>query len=87
MRRAPETSAAKLPAVTAILDGEMVATDNDGKTNVRAFRQALEWHPDSLSFIDFDLLDLDGKDMRQRPLTERRAKLWELVQLGTGAIQ
>lgn len=65
----------------------MVATDKDGKTNIQEFRRALEWHPDSLSFIAFDLLHLDGNDLRREPLIERRVKLWKLIKPAEGPIQ
>jgi len=46
------------------------------RTNIQDFRKALEWHPESLSFIAFDLLHVDGDDLRPLPLIVPRSKLW-----------
>ena len=40
---------------------------------------AIRWHPHKLIFYAFDLLHLDSKDVRERPLIERRAKLKALL--------
>ena len=42
---------------------------------------AIRWNPHRLFFYAFDLLHLDGKDLRHHPLLERRAKLEELLGL------
>ena len=44
-----------------------------------ALQVALRSRPSRLIFYAFDLLHLDGKDLLDRPLVERRAKLLELV--------
>jgi bifunctional non-homologous end joining protein LigD len=41
-------AAEQLPAKTAILDGEMVAVDKQGRINIRDFRAALEGNPGRL---------------------------------------
>ena len=40
---------------------------------------AIRWQPHRLIFYAFDLLHLDGKDLRDRPLIERRAELKKLL--------
>jgi bifunctional non-homologous end joining protein LigD len=40
---------------------------------------ALRSEPASLIFYVFDVLHLDGKDLREIPLTERRVKLQRLL--------
>ena len=35
----------------------------------------MRWHPEPLVFFAFDLLHLDGEDLDDRPIEERRAKL------------
>ena len=40
-----------------------------------------------LIFYAFDLLHLDGKDLREKPLLERRAKLKRLIQNPDSRIQ
>jgi bifunctional non-homologous end joining protein LigD len=44
-----------------------------------ALKSAIRWRPQSLIFCAFDLLHSNGKELRERPLLERRAKLKELV--------
>jgi len=70
----------RLKAETAILDGEMAATDGEGKTSIREFRLALDKYPERLIFIAFDLLHLNGQDLRNEPLFDRRAALLQLLQ-------
>ncbi|HEX2380661.1 MAG TPA: hypothetical protein VHI74_08005 [Methyloceanibacter sp.] len=40
---------------------------------------SIRWHPQRLILCAFDLLHLNGKDLRERPLLERRARLKELI--------
>ena len=67
---------AKLPVETAILDGEIVCLDGKG---VSQFNQLLSWKGEP-AFYAFDLLWLDGEDLRQMPLIERKKRLARLVQ-------
>jgi bifunctional non-homologous end joining protein LigD len=66
---------AKLPTETAILDGEIVCLDGKG---VSQFNQLLNRKGEPV-FYAFDLLWLDGEDLRQRPLVERKKRLARLV--------
>jgi bifunctional non-homologous end joining protein LigD len=68
-------SLAKLPVQTAILDGEIVCLDERG---VSQFNQLLSRKGEPV-FYAFDLLWLDGEDLRQRPLVERKKRLARLV--------
>ena len=49
-------------------------------------RSTIRWQPERLIFVAFDLLHLDGEDLRFRPLIERRARLQEIIP-DDGAIQ
>lgn len=69
----------KLDCRSAILDGEVIVQDARGISDFEALRSAMRWHPHKLIFYAFDLFYLDGKDLRDRPLLERRAKLRELL--------
>jgi hypothetical protein len=40
---------------------------------------AIRWQPERLIFYAFDLLHLNGKDLRDEPLANRRSKLRELI--------
>jgi bifunctional non-homologous end joining protein LigD len=54
-------------------------SDERGISDIDALRSAIRWQPDRLIFYAFDLLHLNGKDLRNEPLDCRRAKLKELV--------
>jgi bifunctional non-homologous end joining protein LigD len=65
----------------AILDGEVVALDETGRPSfqlLQAYEKGEQRPP--LFYYVFDLLQLDGVDWRARPLTERKAKLKELLE-------
>ena len=72
-------AAIKLGCRSAIIDGEVIVQDKDGVSDFDALKSAIRWRPKSLVFCAFDLLHLNGKDLRDRPLLERSAKLKELV--------
>ena len=61
-----------------IIDGEIVAVDGDGKPSFNLL-QNFDSAGRSILFYAFDLLMLDGRDIRQRPLIERRDLLTELL--------
>jgi len=74
---------AALPARKALLDGERVVFRN-GTPDFERFRQRAladdrRRTRDSASACLFDLLALDGNDLRQLPLVERKAMLRELL--------
>jgi bifunctional non-homologous end joining protein LigD len=58
-----------------VLDGEVCALDERGRTSFSAMQQG--GHP--LVYYAFDLLELEGEPLLGRPLTERRAGLEELL--------
>lgn len=68
--------AGTLPLRQAILDGEIVVQDQRGVSSFTALREALERGADSrmVAFL-FDLLHLDGEDLRPLPLLERKRRL------------
>jgi DNA ligase D-like protein (predicted ligase) len=55
----------------AIVDGELVVLDEDGKPSFNALQHS-RFTPDALYFYAFDLLAYQGKDLRKLPLLERR---------------
>jgi bifunctional non-homologous end joining protein LigD len=65
---------------SAVIDGEACMVGADGKTDFFAIHAALasKSAPDAILYA-FDLLYLDGEDLRVRPLIERRAMLAELL--------
>ena len=65
---------AKLPTISAILDGELVLIDPRGAAHFyRLMAQMRTSSPDEsqLMFLVFDLLHQDGVDLRGLPLSER----------------
>jgi DNA ligase D-like protein (predicted ligase) len=73
-------AARKLPCRSAILDGEVIVQDARGVSDFEALQAALRSQPAQLIFYAFDLLHLDGKDLREKPLIERRTKLKRLIE-------
>ncbi|MEO7761360.1 MAG: DNA ligase D [Casimicrobiaceae bacterium] len=69
----------KLPLKSAWLDGEIVVMDHEGRTSFNALQNALADREASLSYIVFDVMYLDGIDLRQVALLERKQVLRELM--------
>lgn len=67
---------ARLPVQSAILDGEVICLDPRG---VSRFNALLNRKGQPI-FYAFDLLWLDGKDLRQSPLLDRKDRLCALLQ-------
>jgi ATP-dependent DNA ligase len=57
----------------------MVVQDENGLADFDALRSAIHKAPYRLVFFAFDLLYLNGRDLRGRPLMERRELLIELI--------
>jgi bifunctional non-homologous end joining protein LigD len=81
------TAAEALGARSAIIDGEVIAPMPSGAPDFHALRSAMAWNAERLAFVAFDLLHLDGQDLRPLPIVERRAMLWDLVKPADGIIQ
>ena len=63
---------AKLPVKACILDGEVCALNEQGKSSFQLLQNSAETsHP--VVYYVFDLLFEGGRDLRRLPLTERRA--------------
>ncbi|MGX5851181.1 DNA ligase D [Mesorhizobium sp. PL10] len=76
---------AKLPLDQAIIDGEIMVLDGKGISRFALLQDALSAGAGSkLHFYAFDLLHLDGWDLRKAPLQKRKALLAELL-AGLGA--
>lgn len=63
-----------------VLDGEVVVFDEKGKTDFQLLQNALR-HKDASAacYVVFDLLSLNGKDLRNLPLIERKSMLEKLL--------
>lgn len=81
-----EDAAAKLGVQKGILDGEAVILVN-GKPDYHALRRAAATkRSNTISLVAFDILHIDGHDLRQMPLEDRRHLLADLVGLEPGTI-
>ncbi len=59
-----------------VLDGEMVVSDTEGRTDFQALQSYMKNPREKkLTYIVFDLLALEGKDLRGRSLIERKELL------------
>ena len=72
-------AAAQLNCRSALIDGEIVALDADGRPSFAMLQAALKDGGALLCFA-FDLLELDGDDLASLPLTERKARLASLLE-------
>ncbi|MGI6084155.1 MAG: DNA ligase D [Acetivibrionales bacterium] len=63
-----------------VLDGEMAIIDMAGKTDFQALQNYMK-NPrgQNLTYIMFDLLALDGEDIRRHPLYKRKEMLGDLM--------
>jgi len=72
----------------AIIDGEIVALDEKGRSSFQAlqgFDMGTERPP--IVFYAFDLIQLNGKNLQSLPIEERKAKLEELLKNAPGVIR
>ena len=70
---------ATLPATEALLDGEAAVLLPNGTTSFQALQNALGEGGESLVYFAFDLLHLDGYDLRPMPLLQRKEALTSLL--------
>lgn len=71
---------AALPCRSALLDGEVVVPQGHGRTSFEGFRKAIGAGSDrKTAYQVFDLLHLDGDDLRELPLLERKQRLQALL--------
>lgn len=74
------TALAGLDCRQALVDGEVVVLTDAGLSSFPALQQALsENRTDKMVFYAFDLLFLDGEDLRSEPLAERKGRLAALL--------
>jgi bifunctional non-homologous end joining protein LigD len=69
----------ELPAKAAVLDGEVVASDADGRPNFARLHVRFT-RPGAIHLWAFDLLAFNGRDLRSQPLVKRQACLQALLE-------
>ena len=70
---------ARTPNESALIDGEVVALDAQGRSHFQLLQNALKSSRPNLHFYAFDLLHLDGIDLRGAPLAARKEALRKLL--------
>jgi bifunctional non-homologous end joining protein LigD len=63
----------------ALLDGEIVALDEKGRSSFARLQHGLKEGKVPLTYFVFDLLELNGRSVRKEPLTRRKEMLHELL--------
>jgi bifunctional non-homologous end joining protein LigD len=66
-------------ARSAIIDGEIVVPAADGSTDFSVLQNQLRGKSDKIVMVAFDLLYLNGFDLRKLPLVERKTHLKQLI--------
>ena len=72
-------AAAELDYQSAIIDGELIVQDDQGRSDYHALRAAMTGEQHRLVFYAFDLLMIDGHDLRRLPLVARKERLAVLI--------
>ncbi len=68
-----------LPCEECVIDGEVVALDEEGRSSFQLLQaREMEGRESPLCYYVFDLLQLDGRNLRGLPLTSRKEVLRQL---------
>jgi bifunctional non-homologous end joining protein LigD len=78
-------AAGKVHAEQAVIDGEIIALDENGRPSFQALQHPGSRPKHQLVFYAFDLLHLDGEDLMSQPLLGRRAPLAKVLE-GSGLL-
>lgn len=68
-----------LPCDSVMLDGEVAFVLPSGVTDFKSLQEHIDSPHPSIRYFVFDILFLDGKDLRKKTLKQRRAALAELM--------
>ncbi|RYY61075.1 MAG: DNA ligase, partial [Chitinophagaceae bacterium] len=80
---APIVNALRTWKLPAVVDGEIVVLDEEGRADFGALQQWKRTGKGHLYYYVFDVLWVDGVDLRDKPLSERRALLKQLLPEGS----
>lgn len=72
--------AARLDVQSAWIDGELCAIDAAGRSDFQALQNAFDGAAANFVYFAFDLLYLDGRDLRTLPLQRRKALLQDMLE-------
>jgi DNA ligase D-like protein (predicted ligase) len=73
------SDARQLDCSSAIIDGEIIIQDKQGRSDFNGLKAAIERTPERLIFYAFDVLHLDGNDLSKETVLDRRSRLRDLV--------
>jgi bifunctional non-homologous end joining protein LigD len=74
------TELSELPVVSAIIDGEAIVENARGVPDFHALQREINNGSSArIAFVAFDLLEHDGRDLRNRPLRERKRQLERIL--------
>ncbi|MCW3462176.1 DNA ligase D [Chitinophaga nivalis] len=76
---APIVAAVEKVAHNVVLDGEVVVLDKKGNANFQLLQHYKTTGEGKLQYVVFDLLHLDGNDLQQLTLLERKTLLKEVI--------
>ena len=68
-----------IKAGSAIVDGDIVVPAVDGTTDFSVLQNELKGRSASIVLVAFDLLYLNGRDLRKLPLLKRKAELKKII--------
>jgi len=68
-----------IKAASAIIDGEVVVPADDGTTDFSVLQNELKGSSNKIVLVAFDLLYLNGHDIRRLPLVQRKAELKKII--------
>jgi bifunctional non-homologous end joining protein LigD len=64
---------------SAVIDGEIVVLAADGTTDFSVLQNELKGQSTKIVMVAFDLLYLNGRDLRKVPLLQRKAELKKII--------
>jgi bifunctional non-homologous end joining protein LigD len=68
-----------IKATSAIIDGEIVVPAADGTTDFSVLQNEMKGTSTTIVLVAFDLLYLNGRDIRKLPLIQRKAELKKIL--------
>lgn len=77
----------KLKGGDFVLDGEAVVYDSKGRTSFGGLQEALKGKGEKIVFVAFDILNLEGKNLRDLPLRQRLEHLAKVVPESKGPVR
>jgi bifunctional non-homologous end joining protein LigD len=69
----------RIKASSAVVDGEVVVPAADGTTDFSVLQNELKGKSAKIVLVAFDLLYVNGRDLRKLPLCQRKAELKKIV--------